>query len=192
MLTSYSVNLPSSYFFFFFFVNSKNLILRLNDRDEATRTCLRKKKKKKKKEERTKEKERTRLVQSDNWKRPKRESGQDGWWIFQRGSRLRIMGRKRKGLCRGNSWKRTCRGFRFTKKKRGNRRSVSGTVSTPVLRYFLVWSRCRPTFFLVAYLLPDVSSSSVRLVRLPFPRWEQILTYTRRNLDDILILVHLV
>lgn len=61
-----------------------------------------------------------------------------------------------KGLCRGNSWKRTCRGFRFTKKKRGNRRSVSGTVSTPVLHYFLVWSRCRPTFFLMAYLLPDL------------------------------------
>lgn len=95
-----------------FFVNSKNLILRLNDRDEATRTCLQKKK-----EERTKEKERTRLVQSDNWKRPKRESGQGGWWIFQRGSRLRIMGRKRKGLCRGNSWKRTCRGFRFNEEE---------------------------------------------------------------------------
>lgn len=89
-----------------------------------------------------------------------------------------------KGLCRGNSWKRTCRGFRFTK-KRGNRRSVSGTVSTPVLRYFLVWSRCRPTFFLMAYLLPDVSSSSVRLFRLPFPRWEQILYMRKRNSDHI-------
>lgn len=76
-----------------FFVSSKNLILRLNDRDEATRTCLWKKKKKEGKNEGKGTD--LRLVQSDNWKRPKRESGQDGWWIFQRGSRLRIMGRKR-------------------------------------------------------------------------------------------------
>lgn len=168
MLTSYSVNLPSSYFFCQ--LQEFDLTIKRPWRGN-TNLPTEKKRRKERRKKNGPDLSRA-IIERD--RKENRDKAVDEYFSEDQGWEL--WGGKGRVSVEGTAGKGRVVDFVSTKKKRGNRRSVSGTVSTPVLRYFLVWSRCRPTFFLVAYLLPDVSSSSVRLVRLPFPRWEQILT----------------